>query len=137
MRNLFGQGCRLRGMRGAWAALASCLLLTLLAGCSNGTGGQEASSDGALAYNGASAGEQTTTRQCPARATLHWSANLGSGSLALKVTDSSGATVWSRTVTGPGQAADQTGLSAATGTWTVKATRSSGFAGQYALHLEC
>ena len=120
-------------------ALVPLLLAILLfaAGCANGPGGQSAAASGSLAYNGASAGDQTTTEGCGGSGKLHWSANLGSGSVTVRVIDAKGATVWTRTVSGPGQAAEESELGGAPGTWTLKAGRSSGFSGQYALHLAC
>ncbi|MCA1810652.1 MAG: hypothetical protein LC623_01410 [Halobacteriales archaeon] len=123
-----------------WALLL--LLTATLAGCSasNGTDGQSASSRNALAYNGASGGQQKTSFECDGSGTVSVSANLGMGSVTFTVKDDGGATVYSKTISNTGQAADSKAASGAAGTWALEAERAGGygaFSGQYAVHVEC
>jgi hypothetical protein len=112
-------------------------LVPLLAGCANDGAGQSASGEGSLAYNGASAGSHSDKVECGASGDLHVNANLGSGSLTVTVKDESGRTLASKSYSMVGQASETSDLSGAAGTWTLSATRGSGFTGQYALHVEC
>ena len=75
---------------------------------------------------------------------LKWS------SVRITVKDAAGATVYSKELSGPGQAADTKTVSGAAGTWTMSASRQagsyggtwapgagSGFSGQYAANVSC
>ena len=116
------------------------LLAALLAGCSasNSPGGQSANSPGSLAYNGASSGSQSSPAfDCDGSGELSYSANLGSGSLTVTVKDSAGKAVFTKSTSGPGQAAENKDVSGASGDWTIVATRGAGFTGQYAVNVDC
>lgn len=116
------------------------LSAALLAGCSasNDAGGQSASSPGNLAYNGASSGTQTSKAfGCDGSGTANVSANLGSGSVTITVKDSTGKAVYTKSVSGPGQSADNKAVSGAKGDWTITASRGAGFTGQYAVNVNC
>lgn len=122
--------------------VAACALAVLLAGCSDGqvsndAGGQSVSGEGSLAYNGASAGSHSDKTECGATGELHVNSNMGSGSLTVTVKDSSGRSLASETYNKVGQTTESLDLSGAAGTWTLSATRGSGFTGQYTLHVQC
>ena len=115
----------------------------LLAGCSdsgstsNGPGGQSAADEGSLAHNGAGSGSHSSRFECDGSGEASFAANLGGGSVTVTVKDADGKTVYSKTATGPGQAADTKDVEGSSGTWTVSATRDGAFSGQYALDVDC
>ena len=115
------------------------LLAVVLSGCSasNGADGQSAASAGNLAYNGASPGSNSSKFTCGTTGEVNFSSNLGSGSLTVTVKDGSGATVYSKTTSGPGQASESKSAKGAAGTWQVTATRGGSFTGQYAINVGC
>ena len=133
--------------------LSGLLAALLLSGCSasNGPDGQSATARGSIAYNGASTGtDRAESFTCAGPAEVSVTSNIGSGSVRITVTDGSGATVYTKTLNGPGQAADSKPLSGASGTWTLTGVREagsyggtwapgagSGFSGQYAAHVSC
>lgn len=122
------------------ALLAAIALAVLLAGCSakNDSSGQSASAPGSLAYNGASAGTQSSAPfQCDGSGDLSFSSNLGGGSMTVSVKDAAGKVVYTKTATGPGQASDSKTVSGASGSWGITATRGAGFNGQYAASVSC
>lgn len=119
-------------------------LLTALSGCtvSNGPDGQAGSSEGALAYNGASEGSHSSQPfDCDGTGKVSLTYNLGSGSIDVTVTDGAGTTVWSKTFSNTGQGGDSESITGTEGAWVVKVTRSSGtfggFSGQYAVNVDC
>lgn len=134
-------------------ALSGLLAALLLSGCtaSNGADGQSATAAGSIAYNGASTGtDRANDFTCDGPAEVHLSSNIGSGSVRVTVKDGNGAMVYSKTVSGPGQAADTKAVNGAAGTWSLTGVREAGsyggtwapgagggFSGQYAVHVEC
>ena len=131
------------GARAHWGLLPLLALLAFaLAGCSasNGVDGQSVAGGNSLAYNGASGGQQKTSFSCGGSGTIHLSANLGMGSVTFSVKDSSGKTVYSKTVSSTGQSAQDGNVSGAAGTWTLSADRAGSygaFSGQYAVSVDC
>lgn len=117
------------------------LCAALLSGCagntSNGPDGQSASDEGSLAYNGASAGTQSSKFDCDGSGEASFASNLGSGSVTATMKDSAGQTVYTKSASGPGQVADTKEVQGAAGEWTVSATRGAGFSGQYAVDVDC
>lgn len=129
------------------------LAALLLSGCSasNGADGQSASAAGSLAYNGGSTGSHTAKPfSCDGPAEVSVTSNIGSGSVRITVKDGNGATVYTKELSGPGQAADSKAVSGAAGTWSMSASRQagayggtwapgagSGFSGQYAANVNC
>lgn len=118
-------------------------LALLVAGCtaSNGTDGQSLAADGMLAYNGASPGKHSSTVECDGAATLHWSGNLGSGLVDVRVRDGDGDQKLSILYSKSGSS-DSKPAVGAPGEWTLQAERradaaSGTWAGQYEIHLEC
>lgn len=117
----------------------------LLSGCSasQGAGGQEASAPGNLAYQGASAGSHSSKFDCDGSGTVSVGAQLGSGSVTIKVLDGNGATVYSKEFSGAGQGADSKSVEGAAGKWTLSAQRESGgmagggWSGQYGVDAKC
>ncbi len=61
----------------------------------------------------------------------------GMGTVTFTVKDGSGTTIHTDTLGGMGQEADHATLRGDPGTWTLTATRSSDFQGQYASSLSC
>lgn len=128
-------------MRRILLALAG---FALLAGCTNGPGGQSGAYEGALVYNGTSGGTQTETAECGATGTLHWSMNLAYGSLRVTILDAAGATKYQESASGTSQTAHTKPVTGAPGTWTMRVERtpsnqygSSMWSGQYAAYLDC
>ena len=126
--------------------LVALLCALLLSGCSasQGANGQEASAPGNLAYQGASAGKHQSKFDCDdGTATVSVGAQLGSGSVTVKVVDAAGATVYSREFSGAGQSADSRAVEGASGEWTLSAERDSdalyggGWSGQYGIDAKC
>ena len=126
--------------------LAALLCTLLLAGCSasQGAGGQEASAPGNLAYQGASEGRHQSTFDCDdGSGTVSVGAQLGSGSVTVKVLDGDGDTVYSKEFSGAGQSADSRAVNGAAGEWTVSAERDAdslyggGWSGQYGIDVAC
>lgn len=122
------------------------VLCTLaLAGCSasQGAGGQEASAPGNLAYQGAAEGQHQSTFECDGSALVSVGAQLGSGSVTVKVKDGDGATVYTKEFSGPGQSGDSRTVQGASGEWTIMAERDGdplyggGWSGQYGVDAEC
>jgi hypothetical protein len=113
------------------------------AGCGNSSSGQTCEGPGALAYNGASGGTQTSkTIACDTGGSFSWTSNIGSGSVTFTVLDGLGVAKFTETISGPGQDADEVSVAGAAGDWVVKATRSGslmtgGFSGQYTANLAC
>lgn len=125
--------------------LTATLLLSIgLAGCTNGSDGQTAQYEGALAYNGTSAGSHTETADCDAKGTFHWSINLALGSVDVSLRDASGATIFSDSMSGTSQTAYSKPLAGVPGEWTLTVARKaesqygqSSWSGQYAAYLDC
>ena len=123
--------------------LVASLCTLLLAGCaggdgvSNGPDGQSAAQDGNLAYNGASSGSHSSKFDCDGSAEVTFGSNLGGGGVTVTVKDAAGKTVYSKTANNVGQASDTKDVSGSDGEWTVSATRTSGFAGQYGVTVDC
>lgn len=125
--------------------LTTALLLALgLAGCANDSGGQTAQYEGALAYNGTSAGSHTETADCGSKGTFHWSVNLAFGSVEVSLRDANGATIFSDSMSGTSQTAYSKSVSGAPGEWTLTVARKansqygqSSWSGQYAAYLDC
>ena len=119
------------------------LLAGALAGCTNSTAGQSATSEASLVFNGASTGtHRSDAFDCGRAASVHATANLGSGALSIQVTDGAGAIVYTKRISSPGQLSDTEDLSnKAAGKWTIVAKREStglgGWSGQYAIHVDC
>ncbi|MFA5944859.1 MAG: hypothetical protein WC876_10380 [Candidatus Thermoplasmatota archaeon] len=121
-----------------FAPILACVLISLsVAGCANGPNGQSASDGGSLAYNGASSGSHNSSFDCDGSGEAAFAANLGGGSATVTVKDAAGKTVYSKTANGPGQTAETKDITGTAGTWTVSASRTSGFSGQYALDVDC
>jgi hypothetical protein len=119
-------------------ALTALAFAVLLAGCSNGPDGQSASAPGSLAYNGASAGTQSSGPfQCDGGGDVSFSANLGSGTVTVSVKDAAGKVVYTKTTGSAGQTSESKSVSGAPGSWSLTATRGAGFAGQYAANVDC
>ena len=134
-------------------ALTGLLAALLLSGCSasNGPDGQSATARGSIAYNGASTGtDRADAFTCDGPAEVSVTSNIGSGSVRVTVKDGAGATVYTTTLSGPGQAADSKPVSGAAGTWTLTGVREAGdyggtwapgagggFSGQYAANVSC
>lgn len=125
--------------------LLALMLALLLSGCSasQGPGGQEASAPGNLAYQGASPGQHQSRFDCDGSGTVSVGAQLGSGSVTVKVLDADGATVYSREFSGAGQSADSRAVQGAAGQWTLSAERDGdslyggGWSGQYGIDAKC
>lgn len=125
-------------------------LAALLSGCadgefSNGPDGQSASTNGHLAYNGASTGTQQGKATCKdGSGKVSFSANLGSGKVTVRAVDASGVTQFTDSWGNVGQHSQSKSVSGAKGDWTLVAERSagsaygaSGWSGQYDLTLVC
>lgn len=120
--------------------VAAMLVALALAGCTaeNSPGGQSASGNGSLAYNGSSSGTQRSDGfSCDGSAQVSLAGNLGSGSLTVKVTDGAGSQVYSKSANGPGQVTENRDISGAAGDWRITATRGAGFTGQYTIGVDC
>ena len=128
--------------------LSGLMAALLLSGCtaSQGADGQQAAAGGSLAYQGASAGEHSSTFDCDSgEASVSVGGQLGSGSVTVTVRDADGATVYTRTFNGPGQSADSRRSDAGEpGEWTVSASRRAGsdmygggWSGQYGISVAC
>lgn len=112
----------------------------LLSGCA----GQSTAYEGSLVYNGAAAGSHQATADCDKAGTFHWSANVGSGSVTVRVRDAAGNLVFDETTAGPGQTANSKPVSGPAGTWTMHVERKASsqygmsmWSGQYAAYLDC
>jgi hypothetical protein len=125
--------------------LVALMCTILLAGCSasQGAGGQEASAPGNLAYQGASSGKHQSGFACDGDGTVSVGAQLGSGSVTVKVLDADGDTVYMREFSGAGQSADSRAVQGAAGEWTLSAERKAdtlyggGWSGQYGIDASC
>jgi hypothetical protein len=127
--------------------LSSLLSAALLAGCSasQGAGGQEASAAGSLAYQGAATGQHTSSFECgDGQGMVSFGGQIGSGSVTVTIRDAAGATVYTRSFSGPGQSADSRQVEGSGGEWTMSASRSEGssmygggWSGQYGINVEC
>lgn len=128
------------------AALSGLLLALLLSGCSasQGAGGQQASANGSLAYQGSSTGTQSDTFSCGGEGAVSVGGQLGSGKLTVTVKDGAGRQVYTKEFSGPGQSADSRTVSGTAGEWTVTAVRGAGssqfgagWSGQYGISVGC
>lgn len=113
-------------------------LAASFAGCANGGTGQSYAGEGQLAFNGSGAGtEGPRGFECDGTGTLQVGANIGSGSLTVTVKDAAGKTLYTKTLTGPGQSADSKTLTGGAGTWSLQGQRNSQFTGQYSANVSC
>lgn len=107
------------------------VLLVLLAGCAF-----QATSV-AISGQGMMDGTETKTLECDGSGQIAIGVQ-GEGSVAVRVTDGGGATVYTGTF-GTGQEGETKSISGAEGTWTLTVTFSGafGFNGQYGVTLSC
>src|SRR5688500_16650751 len=128
--------------------LAVAMLVPLLsgctgaAGCANGSDGQTCVGEGVVAYNGASNGTQTSDPiECGTDGHLSWTSNIGGGSVTFTVKDNVGVVQFTKTLSGPGQSADEKPIQGVAGDWVLVAARSGGltgsFSGQYTANIHC
>lgn len=108
-----------------------------LAGCIGDSGGSAA-----VSFDGSGNGSHDDSTKCDSDGTLVASGSVDEGQVDVRVTDDDGRTVFSRQFDG-GMNLDAQSLDGASGTWTLRAVRTSDsllgseFSGNYAFRLSC
>jgi hypothetical protein len=119
------------------SALASCFLLMAAAGCIGDSGGAAS-----VSFDGTGNGSHEDKAKCDSDATLVSSGQVDQGQVDVYVTDGDGAERFHQQFDG-GANLDAKGLDGASGTWTVRALRTSDsllgapFSGDYKFSLSC
>lgn len=114
------------------------ILLSALSGCIGDSGGAAS-----VSFDGTGNGTHDDTTKCDSDGTLVSSGQVDEGQVDIRVTDGDGRTVFSQQFDG-GANLNAQPLDGASGTWTIRATRSSDtilvdspFSGDYAFRLSC
>jgi hypothetical protein len=119
----------------SWVSAPLCLLA--LAGCIGDSGGSAS-----VSFDGAGNGSHDDSAGCDKDGTLVASGQVDSGQVDVRVTDGDGRPLFSRQFDG-GANLQAEALDGASGTWTLRAVRSSDtllgseFSGDYSFRLTC
>ncbi len=114
-------------------------LITILSGCAGQGANFGSGQQAAIAGQGMMSGSETRSLECSEKAQIAVGVQ-GAGNVEVKVTDGSGAVVYTKSFDGGGQEGETKSLSGVTGTWGLKVIFTGsygGFSGQYGVYLRC